>query len=241
MTRYGLDFISDDNIFHHVKETVELYRTQINLREFNKNIIDPIKLTFDSKVYGRSIEEIIEAECIRQIDKTNTNHIGYFHQNLFRYAGNGWKVPETGFDVINNELHIYAELKNKHNTMNSRAADSVYRHMQNKILHDDKATCMLVEVIATQSRNEKWFYDNLSHEKIRRVSIDKFYGIVFGDDEAFFKLCKALPCILDDVIESLQCGSIRNSVYDELKALSPDAFKSLYLLAFKTYDGFQNF
>lgn len=241
MTRYGLDFISDDDIFHHVKETVELYRTHINLKEFNKNIIDPIKLTFDSKVYGRSIEEIIEAECIRQIDKTNTNHIGYFHQNLFRYAGNGWEVPETGFDVINNELHIYAELKNKHNTMNSRAADSVYRHMQNKILHDDKATCMLVEVIATQSRNEKWFYDNLSHEKIRRVSIDKFYGIVFGDDEAFFKLCKALPSILDDVIESLQCGSIRNSVYDELKALSPDTFKSLYLLAFKTYDGFQNF
>ena len=241
MTRYGLDFISDDDIFHHVKETVELYRTHINLKEFNKNIIDPIKLTFDSKIYGRSIEEIIEAECIRQIDKTNTNHIGYFHQNLFRYAGNGWEVPETGFDVINNELHIYAELKNKHNTMNSRAADSVYRHMQNKILHDDKATCMLVEVIATQSRNEKWFYDNLSHEKIRRVSIDKFYGIVFGDDEAFFKLCKVLPSILDDVIESLQCGSIRNSVYDELKALSPDTFKSLYLLAFKTYDGFQNF
>ena len=100
--------------------------------------------------------------------------------------------------MINNELHIYAELKNKHNTMNSRAADSVYRHMQNKILHDDKATCMLVEVIATQSRNEKWFYDNLSHEKIRRVSIDKFYGIVFGDDEAFFKLCKVLPSILDE-------------------------------------------
>lgn len=124
--------------------------------------------------------------------------------------------------------------------MNSRAADSVYRHMQNKILHDDKATCMLVEVIATQSRNEKWFYDNLSHEKIRRVSIDKFYGIVFGDDEAFFKLCKTLPRILDDVIEDLKCGSIRNSVYDELRALSPDMFKSLYLLAFKTYDGFQN-
>ena len=60
--------------------------------------------------------------------------------------------------------------------MNSRAADSVYRHMQNKILHDDQATCMLVEVIATKSRNEKWFYDNLSHEKIRRVSIDKFYA-----------------------------------------------------------------
>ena len=128
MTKYNLNFISDDDIFHHVKDTVELYRTYINLKEFNKNIIDPIKLTFDAKVYGRSIEEIVEAECIRQIAKTNTHHIGYFHQNLFRYPGHGCKVPEIGFDVVNDDLHIYAELKNKHNTMNSRAADSVYRH-----------------------------------------------------------------------------------------------------------------
>ncbi len=232
MRDYQLGFISNENIFNHVKETVELYRNHINLKEFNKNIIDPIKLTFDSKVYGKSLEEIIESECIRQIDKTNTNHIGYFHQNLFKYAGNGWEVPTTGFDIINPQLHIFAELKNKHNTMNSRAADSVYRHMQDKILHDDRAVCMLVEVIATKSRNEKWLYDGLSHEKIRRVSIDKFYSIVFGDDDAFFKLCRALPDVLDDVIAELQRGSIENSVYEELHQLSPDTFKSLYLKHF---------
>ena len=125
--------------------------------------------------------------------------------------------------------------------MNSGAATSVYANMQNKILHDDQATCMLVEVIATKSRNEKWNKGGLSHEKIRRVSIDKFYEIVFGDDEAFFKLCAALPDILDDVVDELQQGNIQNSVYEELSQLSPDTFKSLYLLAFATYDGFQNF
>lgn len=126
MRDYKLGFISNETIFNHVKQTVELYRTHINLKDFNKNIIDPIKLTFDAKVYGKTLDEIIESESIRQIDKTNTNHIGYFHQNLFRYAGNGWEVPEAGFDVVNERLHIFAELKNKHNTMNSRAADSVY-------------------------------------------------------------------------------------------------------------------
>lgn len=241
MKDYNLGFISNEDIFQHVKETVELYRNKINLKQFNENIVDPIKLTFDSKIYGKSFEEIIEAECIRQIDKTNTNHIGYFHQNLFKYVGNGWEVPEKGFDIINNERHIYAELKNKHNTMNSGAATSVYANMQNKILHDDQATCMLVEVIATKSRNEKWKKGGLSHEKIRRVSIDKFYGIVFEDDKAFFKLCKALPDILDDVVASLSQGYIQNSVYKELYQLSPNIFKSLYLLAFKTYDGFSKF
>lgn len=245
MKDYQLGFIPNEIIFNHVKQTVELYRTHINLKEFNKNIIDPVKLTFDAKVYGKTFEEIIEAECIRQIDKTNSNRIGYFHQNLFHYAGNGWIVPETGFDVVNNKRHIYAELKNKHNTMNSASSQKTYMKMQGQLLQDDQAVCMLVEVIAKKSQNVKWTatVDGkvYSHDRIRRVSIDKFYDIVFGDGDAFFKLCRALPDILDDVITELQQGSIKNSVYDELHNLSPDTFKSLYLLAFKTYDGFQNF
>ena len=69
MQNYNLGFISDEQIFSHVKETVEKYRYHIDLAEFNKNLIDPIKLTFDSKVYKQSIQQTIEAECIQQIDK----------------------------------------------------------------------------------------------------------------------------------------------------------------------------
>ena len=83
--KYGLPFIKDEDIFNHVRDTVQKYRFSINLKEFNKNLIDPIKLTFDSKVYGKTMIEIIESESIRQIDKSNTNHIGYFHQNIFKY------------------------------------------------------------------------------------------------------------------------------------------------------------
>lgn len=245
MKDYNLGFISNKDIYNHVKSTVETYRTHINLNEFNKNIIDPIKLTFDAKIYGKTFEEIIEAECVRQIDKTNSNRIGYFHQNLFKYAGAGWEVPREGFDIINNERHIYAELKNKHNTMNSASSQKTYMKMQSQLLVDDLATCMLVEVIAKKSQNVKWKATvdkrEFSHDRIRRVSIDKFYEIVFGDPTAFAKLCKALPYILDDVIEALACGMIRNRVYTELRTFSPDTFKSLYLLAFKTYEGFQEF
>ena len=61
-------------------------------------------------------------------------------------------MPNEGFDVVNEGKHLFAELKNKHNTMNSRSAHAVYMFMQNKLLHDDKATCMLVEVIAKRSQ-----------------------------------------------------------------------------------------
>ena len=210
MRDYSLGFISNDDIYNHVKETVEQYRTVIDLQEFNKNLIDPIKLTFDAKVYGMSFEEVIQTESVRQIDKTNTNKIGYFHQNIFRYAPQGWDVPEQGWDV-----------------------------------EDDQACCMLVEVIANKSQNIKWTVSvdgrSFSHEQIRRVSIDKFYELVFNDATAFMRLCKALPDILDDVLEEMQRGYIQSSVYSELNSISTDTFKSLYLLAFRTYEGFDDF
>ena len=245
---YNLGFISNDAIYKHVKETVELYRTTINLPAFNSNIVDPIKLTFDAKVYGKDLKEVVEDECLRQIDKSNSNHIGYFHQNIFRYAGNGWEVPAngvSGFDVQNPELHIYAELKNKHNTMNSASSQKTYMKMQATILADDKAMCMLVEVIAKKSQNRKWEVSidkkKYAHDHIRRVSMDKFYGIVFNDPYAFKKLCVALPVILDDVLAETVKDTNSNTVFSELGEISPDVMKSLYLLAFKTYDGFDEF
>ncbi len=245
MKTYHLGFISDQDIYNHVRDTVLKYKTYIDLKQFNQNVIDPIKLTFDAKVYGKSFEEIIEAECIRQIDKGNTNHIGYFHQNIFRYAGKGWEVPDAGFDVINKERHIFCELKNKHNTMNDASSQKTYMKMQAQLLKDDKAVCMLVETIAKKSGNEPWHarVDGVpfEHNRIRRVSMDKFYEIVFGDSTAFFRLCKTLPVILDDVVVDLHCGKLENRVCDELKQISPETLKSLYLLAFKRYEGFEDF
>ena len=252
MRQYNLGFISDNEIYTHVKDTVSQYRRSINLEEFNKNLIDPIKLTFDSKIYGQSIKQTIESECIRQIDKSNNNCIGYFHQYLFKYAGNGWEVPDNGtkggFDVLNDERCIYAEVKNKHNTMNSAATSATYLKMLNKVMRSqNKATCYLVEAIAKHSQDIVWeatITQNGHKEKydwpsIRRISMDKFYEIVFGDAQAFFKLCKALPGILDDVITEDKAAKLQNSVYDELD--KTDFYKSLYLLAFKTYEGFDNF
>lgn len=49
MREYNLGFISDENIYNHVKETVLRYSASLDLKKFNKNIIDPIKLTLMQK------------------------------------------------------------------------------------------------------------------------------------------------------------------------------------------------
>ena len=246
MKRYNLHFIQDSDLFEHVKCTVLKYRFAIDLQQFNSNLIDPIKLTFDAKVYKKDIEDVLESEVIRQLDKSNTNHIGYFHQNIFRYIGGGdWEVPDQGYDIVNLKQQIFVEMKNKHNTMNSSSSQKTYMRMHNTLLKNESAVCMLVEVIAANSQNMPWVASmdgvRVAHEKIRRVSIDKFYEIVTGDQFAFKKLCEILPRVIEDVVASIQIAESSNTVLNELKKIDSNLLKSIYLMSFKKYQGFNEF
>jgi Eco47II restriction endonuclease len=104
---------------------------------------------------------------------------------------------------------------------------------------------MLVEIIAKKSQDIKWVVsldgEQMSHEKIRRVSIDKFYEIVTGKREAFKNLCQILPLVIEDVVNSIREEIMQNSVFEELSAISPNILESLYLLSFTRYEGFDSF
>lgn len=246
MRNYGLSFISNEDLYNHTKDTVEKYRFQVDLAKFNKNLIDPIKLTFDSKVYNRDIQNVIESEVVRQMDKSNSNHICYFHQNIFNYIGDGWSVPESGYDIVNLDEYYYVEMKNKHNTMNSSASQKTYMRMQNTLLNNPAATCMLVEVIARNSQNIAWNVSldgsPVSNVKIRRISIDKFYEFVTGEKVAFKELCEQLPRVIEDIVSDIELNVELNTVFTELEQISPNnLLKSLYLLSFEKYEGFGDF
>ena len=103
---WKLEFISEENFTQHVRATIEKYGEKLksfDVKRFNKNIIDPIKLIFDKTVYRSTWDEIVSNEIFRQRDKANNNDIGYFHQRIFQYIEN-CHVPdngkEGGWDVI---------------------------------------------------------------------------------------------------------------------------------------------
>lgn len=245
MSEYKLGFISDEQILKHVKQTVESYRFETNLKTFNKNLVDPIKMTFDSKIYGFDTENGVKNEVLRQVDKTNSNLIGYFHQNIFKYLNSDWEIPKKGFDIVNNAESIVVEMKNKHNTMNSGSSQKVYMSMQNQLLKNSNSICMLVEVIAKKSQNSPWVVsvngESMKNEKIRRVSIDKFYELVTGDPNAFKNLCQQLPNVIDDAVKISQDRQSINTVMEELMRYSKNTLESLYLLSFDKYQGFDDF
>ena len=54
MKSWGLSFITEDNFKKHVAATIEKYGEKLesfDIKRFNKNIVDPIKLIFDKIVY----------------------------------------------------------------------------------------------------------------------------------------------------------------------------------------------
>lgn len=265
---WNIKFISENDFTHHVEETIKRYGEKLNgydLKKFNKNVIDPIKLLFDKSVYAKSWDEIIENEIFRQRDKGNNNQIGYFHQNIFKYFDN-CTVPKKGFDVIfvpkngyvvnDKKYHtVYVEMKNKHNTMNSSSSSKTYLKMQNQLLNDSDGVCFLVEAIAKHSQNIPWCvsvdYQPLKQDKIRRVSLDKFYEIVTGESDAFYQVCMALPQTIRKILEASPTRrKEKDSAFEELierakklsvsKSISMDeaTILSVYMLAFSEYNSF---
>ena len=268
---WKLDFISEEDFYNHVQATIEKYGEKLksfDLKRFNKNIIDPIKLIFDKTVYHNSWDEIIKSEIFRQRDKSNNNDIGYFHQRIFQYINN-CSVPDNGhaggWDVIyenpngivlpeNSKVSkIYVEMKNKHNTMNSASSGKTFIKMQNQLLQDDNCACFLVEAIAKKSQNIKWEPKvdgkKMGHKLIRRVSLDQFYALVTGQDDAFYQLCMVLPEVIENVVSKLGSSTVpRDIVFEEiiLNAEKEDLESkdlaismAIYMLGFSTYLGFE--
>lgn len=268
---WKIDFISEEDFLDHVKATIEKYGEKLesfDVRRFNKNIIDPVKLIFDKTVYHSSWDEIVGNEIFRQRDKANNNDIGYFHQIIFQYMEN-CHVPnngkEGGWDVIyqnpdgimlpdGDVVHTaYVEMKNKHNTMNSASAGKTYIKMQNQLLKDDDCACFLVEAIAQKSQNIKWVTtvdkNKVSHKRIRRVSLDQFYALVTGQEDAFYQMCMALPTVIEEVVSNSKDVKVpHDSVLEELKNIAAKidseseelaVAMAVYMLGFSTYNGFK--
>lgn len=242
-----LTFISNKDlkeiIVIEVANTYKRVLKGYDLKEFYKNKVDPIKFIFDSKFYRKDIESVIEDELQRQRDKSVSNSVGRFHQNIFKYI-NGWYVPNKGFDIINNENTVFVELKNKHNTMNSSSASKTYMKMLDKIAKDPSFKCYLVEVIANSCQNIPWSISVdgqlMVNERIRRVSLDNFYSIVTGVPNAFKLLCDALPSAIDEILIDFphEYNKKDDTVIQELKSLNSDILEQLFKDTFHGYNGF---
>lgn len=203
-----VSFITDEDFERCVSNLYDSYvaaHKDIDVKKIYSNQLDVFKLTFD-KIFGNlTDEELLEREVNRQIDKSITNAIGTFHEEILGCIKGYIRGNLSVWDIKSENNSIFADIKNKHNTMNSGDQELVYQNLQRLADENEDSTCYLVQINAKKSFDEQWkckfknrTYD---HTSVRKISGDKFYELLSGENEAMCEIYKALPKVAATVLQ----------------------------------------
>lgn len=252
-----LEFMSDEHLCNCIYRLYVAYmrdKRDLNLADLYKNKLDPIKAYFDMEFNDIDLDKFIDIEAKRKADKNINNHIGDFHQELLDGI-EGFEAPkQAGYDVKKLDDTIFGELKNKHNTMNSSSTEATFQKLQRYANEHPDATCYLIEVVAKQSQNILWTPTcsgrAYSHERIRRISIDKFYELITGRVNAFKELCDAIRIATPQVIQyikekedqtaatSMTTNKAHNELVSRAKSINLSELDTIFKDNFTGYNGF---
>jgi len=250
MANKYLDFISDEHLLDCIKNLHASYvkaKSDVTKRKFYKNKIDTFKLTFDSKFNELDEKAILKSEMIRQIDKSINNSIGTFHEQILGGIDGYETGVLKGYDVKAKDDSLFAEIKNKHNTMSSSAAEAAFQRLARFADDNKNATCYLVQILAKKSFNEKWESiingKEYSHSRVYKISGDQFYFILTGKETSFFKLYQILPKAIKDFLlgEKKQKAS-ENSALSEIESQIKESGRSIFNeITFENYSYYLGF
>jgi len=246
-----VDFISDKHLLTCIAGLHKSYlkaKQNITKSSFYINKVDTIKLTFDSKFNNIDEESLIKAEILRQIDKSINNSIGTFHEQILGGI-DGFEVGNlSGFDIKATNETLFADIKNKHNTMNSSSAEALFQKLARNADNYKKAKCYWVQILAKNSFNELWKGEingkEYSHSRVFKISGDQFYSLLSRQDDALFQLYKILPIAINDYLNSNEKdkSTKSNSALDEIKKETKSSKRSiLNQITFENYSFYLGF
>ncbi len=226
MANKYVDFISDEHLLKCIGNLYHSYlkaKNNISKKTFYANKVDIIKLNFDAKFNAIEESNLIQTEILRQIDKSINNSIGTFHEQVLGGI-NGFELGKlSGFDIKANDNTLFADIKNKHNTMNSSSAEALFQKLARYADDYKKAKCYWVQILAKGSFNENWKGEingkEYSHSRVYKISGDQFYALLSGKDNALFQLYKALPIATQDFLKTIDPSQEvkENSALAEIK------------------------
>lgn len=246
-----VDFISDEHFLDCVANLHKAYlkaKNNITKKKFNDNKVDIIKLTFDSKFNEIDEESLIKTEILRQIDKSINNSIGTFHEQILGGI-KGFEVGNfSGFDIKANDNTLFAELKNKHNTMGSSSQEAVFQKLARFADDNKKAKCYWVQILAKSSFCQLWSGiingKEYSHSRVYKISGDQFYALLSGKENALFQLYKNLPIAVNDYLNSIEKSELpkENSALDEIKTETRSSKRTILdQITFENYSYYLGF
>jgi hypothetical protein len=159
-------------------KTYSIAVSKLKIEKFYKNKIDVFKLLFDKAYFDLSDEELINREIARQVDKSINNAVGSFHEMILGGIDGYQMGQHSGYDIKSNDDTLFADIKNKHNTMNSSSAESLFQKLAGFADRYRTARCYYVQILAKDSFEKPWFRiingKEYSHSRVFEISGDRF-------------------------------------------------------------------
>ncbi len=206
-----LTYISDADLYSAVSDVFQaVIQAQKSMEiDLNKNVIDPFSALFDATIHQSTLEEWGNREKRRQIQKTLQNKIGEFHETILASVKNWEKLPK-GFDLINRNRKILAEIKNKYNTVKSSDKVSTYDYLDGILKEPlyEGYTAYYVEIVPDKKQPYNQIFTpsdrknqtrRPANPSIRRISGQAFYDLVTEEENALEKLFDVLPDVISDI------------------------------------------
>ena len=251
MANKYVNFISDEHLLTCIENLHKSYlkaKKKISKKNFYTNKVDTIKLTFDSKFNDINEDDLIQSEIRRQIDKSIHNSIGTFHEQILGGI-KGFEVGNlSGFDIKAEDNTLFADIKNKHNTMNSSSSEALFQKLARYADDYKKAKCYWVQILAKGSFNEHWKGDingkEYSHSRVFKISGDQFYALLSGQNDALFQLYSALPKAIEDYLKTYKSESNakENSALKEITSKTEKSKRSILdQITFENYSYYLGF
>lgn len=246
-----LNYVSDAHLLKCIENLHNAYvkaKNNVSKKSFYTNKVDTIKLTFDSKFNAIDEENLIQSEILRQIDKSINNSIGTFHEEILGGIKGFESGHLSGYDIKAKNNTLFADIKNKHNTMNSSAAEALFQKLARFADDHKKAKCYWVQILAKSSFCELWNGEingkEYSHSRVYKISGDQFYALLSGQQDALFQLYKALPIAIKDYLNAIEKVEevAKNSALDEIKSNTKTSKRSvLDEITFENYSYYLGF
>lgn len=203
-----------DTLKDALRESItRVYAAQLEQPDLYRNTLDCFSAAIDSVIQDISLEDWLNQERERQIQKTKQNAIGTLHEDVLGSIDGVENLP-TGqiIDIVSHKHKIIAEIKNKHNTTKGNHKVAIYNDLA-KALEDYKGyTGYYVEILPAGRNSYNVPFtpsDNKVNKKvqlrkdIRRIDGRSFYALLTGVDNAIDELYKELPSLVAEIVEEI--------------------------------------
>ena len=152
-----------------------------NQDRMRRNVLDPFLLASMAHMFGaETVEEVLDYAANSTAVGSIGNALGRFHQQVLGGA-NGWRDHDRGFDLISDQRRLLAEVKNKHNTMNSSNRRQVEDDLKAALRQRESGWTAYLAIIIP--KNPERYRTELA-PNLFEVDGASFYEIVSEQDDA---------------------------------------------------------